>query len=356
MHPEAREAGLLGGARDLGERLGRGRGMARPAEALDLQAEREPLRILVLAGGGVQRADEVGRNERHRAGGVHAGPVLPRQRVGHRGGRAQLVRDDPARHGPRAGAVAGAHDRVRGLDHDGVGGDAVPRGERAPRRPAPGLQTRGVDHRRQPAREALLHDQVEHLEGVAARPLVAVPAPDGRAERVGRDDLLGREPLRGPVRLARRGGSDQDDEAGIGQPQHAAGLPHASHPGAPGRCSEVTSTVRPAPNGRSRRLTPMDHQRAGTAAALVTVVLWASAFVGIRAAGEDFSAGTLTLGRLLAAAVVLGLFVAARGTPCPPRAGRRPPRAVRPALARRLQRAARTPRSSASTRARRRCS
>ncbi len=64
----------------------------------------------------------------------------------------------------------------------------------------------------------------------------------------------------------------------------------------------------------------MDHQRAGTAAALVTVVLWASAFVGIRAAGEDFSAGTLTLGRLLAAAVVLGLFVAARRDALPPRA------------------------------------
>ncbi len=36
-----------------------------------------------------------------------------------------------------------------------------------------------------------------------------------------------------------------------------------------------------------------------------TVVLWASAFVGIRASGESFSAGPLSLGRLLVAAVVL---------------------------------------------------
>ena len=52
----------------------------------------------------------------------------------------------------------------------------------------------------------------------------------------------------------------------------------------------------------------------------MTVVLWASAFVGIRAAGEDISPGPLTLGRLLVAAAVLGLIVAARRDPLPPRA------------------------------------
>jgi hypothetical protein len=36
-------------------------------------------------------------------------------------------------------------------------------------------------------------------------------------------------------------------------------------------------------------------------AALSTVVLWASAFVGIRAAGRSFSPEALALGRLLAA-------------------------------------------------------
>jgi drug/metabolite transporter (DMT)-like permease len=47
-------------------------------------------------------------------------------------------------------------------------------------------------------------------------------------------------------------------------------------------------------------------------AALVTVVLWASAFVGIRAAGEDFSPGPLALGRLVIGSLILGLFVLAR--------------------------------------------
>ena len=42
---------------------------------------------------------------------------------------------------------------------------------------------------------------------------------------------------------------------------------------------------------------------------VVTVVLWASAFVGIRAIGPHFSPGSLTLGRLAVAAVVLSLLV-----------------------------------------------
>lgn len=53
------------------------------------------------------------------------------------------------------------------------------------------------------------------------------------------------------------------------------------------------------------------------AAAGITVVLWASAFVGIRAAGDDFSPGGLALGRLAVAAVVLGLLVLARREPFP---------------------------------------
>jgi drug/metabolite transporter (DMT)-like permease len=44
-------------------------------------------------------------------------------------------------------------------------------------------------------------------------------------------------------------------------------------------------------------------------AALVTVVLWASTFVGIRAAGEDLSPGALSLGRLAVGSALLGVFV-----------------------------------------------
>src|SRR6185312_15445408 len=43
-------------------------------------------------------------------------------------------------------------------------------------------------------------------------------------------------------------------------------------------------------------------------AALVTVVLWASAFVGIRSAGTSFSPGALSLGRLSVAIVAMGVL------------------------------------------------
>ena len=56
------------------------------------------------------------------------------------------------------------------------------------------------------------------------------------------------------------------------------------------------------------------------AAALTTVTLWASAFVAIRAAGEAFSPGALSLARLLVATAVLGAIVAARREALPPRA------------------------------------
>jgi drug/metabolite transporter (DMT)-like permease len=56
-----------------------------------------------------------------------------------------------------------------------------------------------------------------------------------------------------------------------------------------------------------------------TLAALVTVVFWASAFVGIRAAGEDLSPGALALGRLLIGTTILGLFVLARREALPDR-------------------------------------
>lgn len=56
-------------------------------------------------------------------------------------------------------------------------------------------------------------------------------------------------------------------------------------------------------------LTPTRTPPLVLAAALTTVVLWASAFVGIRAAGHDLSAGALTLGRLLLGTAALGALV-----------------------------------------------
>lgn len=53
-------------------------------------------------------------------------------------------------------------------------------------------------------------------------------------------------------------------------------------------------------------------QRA-VAAALVTVTLWASAFVGIRAVIDDFAPGSLAVGRLAVGSIALGVLVAVRG-------------------------------------------
>ena len=55
---------------------------------------------------------------------------------------------------------------------------------------------------------------------------------------------------------------------------------------------------------------PVDRLAIG--AALVTVVLWASAFVGIRAVAADLTPGSIALGRLLVAAISLTPLVAVR--------------------------------------------
>jgi drug/metabolite transporter (DMT)-like permease len=63
---------------------------------------------------------------------------------------------------------------------------------------------------------------------------------------------------------------------------------------------------------RAERVTPL-------LAALTTVVLWASAFVGIRSAGRSLSPGPLTLGRLLVGAGALGVLAFARRERLPSR-------------------------------------
>ena len=67
----------------------------------------------------------------------------------------------------------------------------------------------------------------------------------------------------------------------------------------------------PAPAERERAL--------ALGAALVTVSLWASAFVGIRSASRQLSPEALALGRLTIASVALGLLVLVRRKPFPSR-------------------------------------
>lgn len=54
-------------------------------------------------------------------------------------------------------------------------------------------------------------------------------------------------------------------------------------------------------------------------AGLVTVTLWGSAFVGIRAAGEALSPGALALGRLVVSSAILGTVALIRREPLPQR-------------------------------------
>ncbi|MEU4264895.1 MULTISPECIES: DMT family transporter [Streptomycetaceae] len=56
------------------------------------------------------------------------------------------------------------------------------------------------------------------------------------------------------------------------------------------------------------------------AAVCTTVLLWASAFVSIRSAGEAYSPGALALGRLLAGTLTLGAILLVRREGLPPRA------------------------------------
>ena len=69
----------------------------------------------------------------------------------------------------------------------------------------------------------------------------------------------------------------------------------------------------------SRRMVLGGTDGAALAAGLVTVTAWASAFVGIRAAGETLSPGALALGRLLVSSAVLGAVALARREPLPHR-------------------------------------
>ncbi|MFI1225373.1 MULTISPECIES: DMT family transporter [unclassified Streptomyces] len=68
----------------------------------------------------------------------------------------------------------------------------------------------------------------------------------------------------------------------------------------------MTTTPTPLP------VSPPAHRWRAPAAACTTVVLWASAFVSIRSAGEAYSPGALALGRLATGALVLGAILLVR--------------------------------------------
>jgi drug/metabolite transporter (DMT)-like permease len=61
-----------------------------------------------------------------------------------------------------------------------------------------------------------------------------------------------------------------------------------------------------------RTKVPLAESRLALFAALLTVCLWASAFVGIRYAGRELGPGPLSLARLLVASVALGVMMLVR--------------------------------------------
>ena len=75
----------------------------------------------------------------------------------------------------------------------------------------------------------------------------------------------------------------------------------------------MTSTTTPVPTTDETHPQPW----LPLAAVGVTLVFWASAFVGIRYLGDDFSPGALSLGRLLVGALCLGVVALGRGLPRP---------------------------------------
>ncbi|MFD3524075.1 DMT family transporter [Streptomyces sp. NPDC058653] len=85
-----------------------------------------------------------------------------------------------------------------------------------------------------------------------------------------------------------------------------------ARPAAP---TAVPGTATPATTPATGRAQPL-----ALAAAGVTVVLWASAFVSIRSAGEAYAPGALALGRLLTGALVLVAILLIRREGLPARA------------------------------------
>ena len=227
-HPQAREAGLLGGA-------ARSRRAWPRSSGCPGKPKREICRpkSSVMGSSCWRAAASSAVEERGRA------RARPARRDGRR--RSPRRRGRPRRPaasrscalttllgtGPLARAVALAHDPLAGVSNTTAWAGTPWRSasaRQAARRPAssPVESITVVSRRAHP----LGDDQVEHLERVAARALVALAGADDRAQPVRGDDLVGVEPLARPVRLAGGGGADEHDEARVGEP-HAAVVPHS---------------------------------------------------------------------------------------------------------------------------------
>lgn len=78
-------------------------------------------------------------------------------------------------------------------------------------------------------------------------------------------------------------------------------------------------TTTPIPASAATATMPASRDWRAIAAACTSVVLWASAFVSIRSAGDAYSPGALALGRLLAGSLMLGAILLVRREGLPSR-------------------------------------
>ena len=218
--PEAREARLLGRARDLGERLRR-RAVPQPKRET-WSPNSSGSGSAALARRRLRRGEERGRHELDRARAVHAREPLAGERLARR--------RRPRAAAPRRPSPAPAS-RARGCARARPS-PACRRPRRRRARPPRSASARQAARRFgsspvvsttvvRPRRSRLRDDQVEHLERVAARALVALARPDHRPQAIRGHDLVGVEPRPRPRRLARPGRPDEHDEAGVGQPQRS---------------------------------------------------------------------------------------------------------------------------------------
>src|SRR5690242_4029266 len=115
-----------------------------------------------------------------------------------------------------------------------------------------------------------------------------------------------------PARGQRRAGTPRPRQSTVSATQGAAGVFWES--AYPPALEEGPGSMTARDALAQRRI-----ERLALGAGLVTVVFWASAFVGIRAAAIELSPGPLALGRLLVASVVLGIMVAIRRPALPTR-------------------------------------
>ena len=106
---------------------------------------------------------------------------------------AQLGGEHGRGHGVGTLAIAPAHLAVGHVEHRGDDRDGAPSRHVEVGAAATRLERGGVDHRGQPPAQAVIDDEIEHLERRRPGALVAFAGADHRPQAVRGDDLVGAE-------------------------------------------------------------------------------------------------------------------------------------------------------------------